>query len=160
MRSTADSSDTSRSTTRAPNKSHCRIRSTRVESGSAPVDCHASRLGGGGQGSVGGAAPEPSLHFRSVGAEERPAHATVARLELGVLNILGEIGGLREEVVDAKAAGEALLKRPRRGVVASGQDSERGAGPIGHEIAEREAAAPARIELFLEEPDGVAGSLG
>src|SRR6266542_1886958 len=113
-----------------------------------------------GQRSVGRTVPESPLHLRRVGTKERAAHPAVARLEFRVLNILGKISGIREEVVDAKAVGEALLDRPRRGIVACGEESECRAGAIGHEIAEREAAAPAGVELFLEEADSVAGSLG
>src|SRR2546427_3036029 len=116
-------------------------------------------LGGGGRGARAGAPPGPPPPPGREGGKGRPPPPAVARLELRVLDILGEIGGLREEVIDAKAAGEALLDRPRGGLVTGGEESERRAGAISHEIAEREAAAPAGVELFLEEADGVAGSL-
>src|SRR5438309_5813813 len=76
---------------------------SRRKSGSSELFELAS-LAGGGQRPVGRAIPEPPLHLGRVGAEERSAHSAVARLELRVLDILGEIGGLREEVIDAKAA--------------------------------------------------------
>src|SRR5438552_453828 len=121
--------------------------------------CNYPRLAGGGERPVGRATREPPLHLGRVDAEERPADPAIARLELRVLNILGEIGGLREEVIDAKAAGEAFLDRPGGGIVAGGEKGERRTGAIGHEISERKAAAPAGVELLLEEADGVAGSL-
>ena len=102
-----------------------------------------------------------SLHSASAAEARKCGLPTPGpRPELRVLDILGKIGSLQEEVIDAKAAGEAFLDCARRGIVARGEEGECRAGAIGHEIAEREAAAPAGVELFLEEADGVAGSLG
>src|SRR5439155_24353424 len=80
-----------------------------------------SSLARSGQCAIGRATPEPSLHLCRVGAEERTTHPAVARLELRVLDILGEIGGLRKEVIDAKAAGEAPLDGPGGSIVAGGE---------------------------------------
>jgi len=107
---------------------------------------------GGRQGPVGRATPEAPLDLRGVLPEQAPSHAAVARLELAGPDVLGEIGGLREEVVDAKARGEARLERPRRGGVAGGHEGERGAGPVGQEIAEREPAADAFLRTSRATP--------
>jgi hypothetical protein len=71
----------------------------------------------GRQAPIAGATPQAPLHLRGVLAEQQFPRAAVARLELGGLDVLGPIRGLWEEVVDAKAGGEARLERPRRRVV-------------------------------------------
>ena len=107
---------------------------------------------------VGGAGGDAPLDLLGGLAVERPTHPAVARLQLGVLDALGQPVGRREEVVHAEARRQPRLDGGRGRLVARGHVREGRPGPVGQQVAEGEPAAAAGVELLLEETGRVARS--